>query len=365
MAPARDLYEILGVDRNAAQEEIKKAYRRLARQLHPDVNASHDAEERFKEVTGAYEILSDPAKRRQYDAYGTSGGPPGFPFGDVQDIFDFFFGGSPFGTRTRTRGTRQSRARRGEDLFAAIRLAFHEAAFGSHRDLVIEKLEACSLCDGGGAKPGTGPSRCRTCGGSGQVQQVRDSIFGTVMTSMPCTACDGSGEELRSPCERCRGSGQEAARRTVPVDLPAGVSGGLELRIAGGGHAGRAGGPPGDLYLRIEVEPHPVFERRGHDLFAVLEVPMVQGALGTEVEVETLDGPERVRIEPGTPSGTTLRLKGKGVPNLNRRGRGDLFITIEVEMPERLSREERRLLEQLADLRGEAKPEAGRLRRPS
>jgi len=360
----RDLYEILGVHHDATQDEIKKAYRRLARQLHPDVNSSEEAERRFKEVTGAYEILSDSGRRRQYDAYG-QGGPMGAPFADIQEIFDMFFGGSPFGTtfgtRTRTRGVRRSRARRGEDLFATVALTFEEAAFGARRELKIEKLEACGTCGGEGAAPGTGPSRCRTCGGSGQVQQVRDSIFGTVMTSMPCTICGGSGEELRSPCQTCRGTGQVSATRTSPADLPPGVSDGLELRIAGAGHAGRAGGPPGDLFLRLQVEPHPVFERRGQDLFAVLEVPMVQAALGTEIEIETLDGTERVEIEPGTRSGTTLRLRGKGVPNLNRRGRGDLFLSIDVDILSGLKRDERELLQQLAELRNERGP---RLRRP-
>ena len=360
----RDLYEILGVHHDATQDEIKRAYRRLARQLHPDVNSSEEAERRFKEVTGAYEILSDSGRRRQYDAYG-QGGPMGAPFADIQEIFDMFFGGSPFGTtfgtRTRTRGVRRSRARRGEDLFATVALTFEEAAFGARRELKIEKLEACGTCGGEGAAPGTGPSRCRTCGGSGQVQQVRDSIFGTVMTSMPCTICGGSGEELLSPCQSCHGTGQVAAKSTFPAELPAGVSDGLELRIAAAGHAGRAGGPTGDLYLRLQVEPHPVFERRGQDLFAVLEVPMVHAAIGTEVEVETLDGSERVEIEPGTRSGTTLHLKGKGVPNLNRRGRGDLFLTIDVDIPRGLKRDERKLLQQLAELRRDTGP---RLRRP-
>jgi molecular chaperone DnaJ len=364
MAQIRDLYEILGVPRDASQEEIKKAYRRLAREYHPDVSQSHDAEDRFKEIAGAYEILSDPAKREQYDRYGQGVGPMDFPFGDMADIFEAFFGGG------FARGTtaRRTRVRRGEDVFTTIQLTFEEAAFGAHRDLELEVLEACDRCGGSGSEPGTAPSRCRTCGGTGQVQDVRRSIFGTVMTAHPCAACEGTGRQILSRCERCRGDGRVAAIRRIPVDVPAGVSDGLELRVSGAGHAGTAGGSAGDLYLTIGVAPHPVFERRGQDLFAVLDVPMVQAALGAELEVPTLDGVERIQIEPGTASGTTLRLRGKGMPNLGRRGRGDLFVTVHVETPTDLSREERRLLERLAELRshpaGRRAHDRGRLRKP-
>ena len=364
MAQIRDLYEILGVPRDASQEDIKKAYRRLAREYHPDVSQSHDAEDRFKEIAGAYEILSDPAKRQQYDRYGQGGGPMDFPFGDVADIFEAFFGGG----FTRGTSARRTRVRRGEDVFTTVSLTFEEAAFGAHRELELERLDACDRCHGSGAEPGTAPSRCRSCGGTGQVQDLRRSIFGTVMTAHPCAACQGTGEEILSRCERCRGGGRVAASRTVPVDVPAGVADGLELRVTGAGHAGPAGGSPGDLYLTIAVAPHPVFERRGQDLFAVLEVPMVQAALGAELEIDTLDGVERIALEPGTASGTTLRLRGKGMQNLGRRGRGDLFVTIHVQTPTDLSREERTLLERLAELRGHAAGkrarDRGTLRKP-
>jgi molecular chaperone DnaJ len=365
MARTRDLYEILGVPRDATQEEIKRAYRRLARQYHPDVNRSHDAEERFKEIAAAYEILSDPDKRARYDRYGQGPGPMDFPFGDVADIFEAFFGTGGFGRRTVTRRTR---TRAGEDLYAEVSISFEEAAFGAHREVEVERLEACPACGGTGAEPGTGPMRCRSCGGSGQVQEVRRSIFGTVMTARTCVACDGTGEEILTPCRRCRGGGRVAAVRSVPVDLPAGVADGLELRISGAGNAGVAGGRPGDLYLQVRVAEHPIFERRGQDLFAVLEVPMVQAALGAELEVETLEGTERIRIEPGTPSGTVVRLRGKGLPSLGRRGRGDLFVTIRVQTPTDLTKQERELLERFAELRGQAAGrrarEAAVLRKP-
>jgi molecular chaperone DnaJ len=348
----RDLYEILGVARDATGDDIKKAYRRLAREHHPDVNPDPAAEERFKEVSAAYEILSDPQKRQQYDLYGQARGSVDFPFGDVADLFEAFFGQGSFGRR-RT-ATRRTRTQHGEDVFAQVPLTFREAVFGVRREVRIGRLGPCERCSGSGAEPGTSPQRCRTCGGTGQVQEVRRSIFGTVMTAHPCSTCEGTGEEVTTPCERCDGRGRVAAETSVSVDVPAGVSDGLDLRVPGVGHAGRAGGPAGDLYVTVSVEEDPVFERRGGDVFADLVIPMTQAALGAEIEVETLDGPERIEVQPGTASGTALRLRGKGVPNLGRRGRGDLFLTIRVDTPTAGSKEERRLLEQLAEVRGEA-----------
>jgi molecular chaperone DnaJ len=365
MAGIRDLYEILGVSRTATQDEIKKAYRGLARELHPDVSADPSTENRFKEVTAAYEILSDPEKRRQYDLYGQAGSDV-FPFAEVGDIFEAFFGAGTFGQRRPPR--RHTRVQRGEDLFASVSVSFREAAFGTHREVEVEALEPCERCGATGAKSGTGPSRCRRCGGVGQVQDVRRSIFGTVMTAQTCPSCEGTGEEIVSKCPDCAGDGRVARAHPVPVDFPPGVSNGMDLRVPGAGHAGRAGGPRGDLYLSIAVAESPVFERRDQDLLAVLEVPMVQAALGAELDVDTLDGTERVKLEAGVESGTVVRLRGKGIPNLNRRGRGDLFLTIHVETPKDLRRDERRLLEQLAEMRGEhvAKRESARatLRRP-
>jgi molecular chaperone DnaJ len=364
MAGVRDLYEILGVPRDATQDEIKRAYRRLARELHPDVSNDPSTEERFKEVTAAYEILSDPDKRRQYDRYG-QGGAEVFPFGDIGDLFEAFFGTGTFGRR---RPVRRTRTRRGEDVFASVSLTFAEAAFGVHREVEVELLETCDRCSGLGAEPGTGPTRCRTCGGTGQIQDVRRSIFGTVMTAQTCPACGGVGEEIVERCAACRGEGRVRVSRPVPVEIPAGVSHGMDLRVPGAGNAGRGGGPPGDLYLSIAVEPSPIFERQGDDLVSELEVSMVQAALGAELEVETLEGIERVRLEPGTQSGTVIQLRGKGIPHLDRRGRGDLLLTVRVRTPTDLDREERRLLERMAEIRGEAfgrhRVARGRMRRP-
>jgi molecular chaperone DnaJ len=346
MAVARDLYEVLGVPRGASDEDIRKAYRRLARELHPDVSADPETEERFKEVAGAYEILSDPEKRARYDAFGTAG-PGGQPFADISDIFEMFFGQGGFGGfGSRRRGPR-SRSRRGEDVGVIVRLSFEEAAFGIRREVELERLATCDRCLGNGAEPGTTPIACRTCGGTGEVQAVRRSVFGTLMTASPCGTCEGTGQEIPDPCEECRGQGRIRRPATVTVEIPACVSDGMELRVTGNGHAGVAGGSAGDLFVRLEVEPATRFERRGQDLFAVLDITVPQAALGADVKVAGIDGTETVRIDPGTESGTIVRLKGKGVPNLNRRGRGDLFVTLHVTTPKGLSREERQLLARL------------------
>ena len=367
MAIARDLYDVLGVSRDASDEDIRKAYRRLARELHPDVNGDPAAEERFKEIAGAYEILSDPERRARYDAFGTAG-PGGQPFGDIQDIFDMFFGQGGFGGfgQQRRRGAR-SRARRGEDAGVRIDLAFTDAAFGVRREIELERLAVCDRCLGNGAEPGTAPIACRTCGGTGEVQSVRRSVFGTLMTASPCQTCGGTGQEIPDKCARCFGEGRIRMPASVSVDIPAGVSDGMELRVAGSGHAGVAGGPPGDLFVRLDVEPSSAFERRGQDLYTVLDITVTQAALGGQTEIAGLDGPELVKLDAGTESGTIVRLRGKGVPNVNRRGRGDLFVTLHVVTPRELSKEERRLLEQLAELRGEpagGEARRGELRRP-
>jgi molecular chaperone DnaJ len=363
VAEAQDLYEVLGVSREASDDDIKKAYRRLARELHPDVNGDPAAGERFKRITAAYQVLSDPSKRRQYDMRGFQAIPDLFPF---SDIFDVFFG-QGFG-RTRSRGPR-TRARHGGDVYAQISLTLEEAAFGANREVPIESLETCAQCRGTGCEPGTHPTRCSRCGGSGEVQDVQRSFFGTIMTARPCTTCQGTGQEIRDRCTECGSDGRVPKQQVVTVEIPPGISDGMELRISAAGDAGRQGGDTGDLYLAVTVEPHPQFDRRGPDLFAVLEIAMTQAALGGEVDVRTLDGDERVRIEPGTQSGAVIRLRGRGLPHLGRRGRGDLLLDVEVQTPEGLHREERQLLERLAALRSEppGKREAapGRLRRPS
>ena len=366
MTPVRDLYEILGVTRDASSDDIKKAYRRLARELHPDVNPDPASETRFKEIVGAYEILSDAQKRERYDTFGAAG-PAGQGFTDIQDIFDMFFGGGGFGGVGRTRGSRPG-PRRGEDLSVRVSLTFREAAFGVRRELAIQRLTTCDRCLGNGAEPGTAPVSCRTCGGTGEVQSVRRSIFGTVMTSSACATCRGAGVEIPNKCKTCRGEGRVMRASKVSVDIPAGVSDGMELLVGGNGHVGNGGGPAGDLYVALGVEPAIAFERRGQDLYTVLDVSLIQAALGARVQIEGLDDVERIDIEPGTDSGTVVRLKGRGVPQLNRRGRGDLFVTLHVTTPGDLSREQRKLLEELAELRGETtsdhEPVIGELRRP-
>jgi molecular chaperone DnaJ len=347
VADVQDLYEVLGVGRDATEEDIRKAYRRLARELHPDVNTEPNAEERFKQVSAAYEVLSDPQKRRQYDTFGNQAIPDLFPFGD---IFDVFFGGGM--GRRRSRGPR-TRARRGEDLFAEISLSLEEAAFGVQREVDIDSMEPCDRCSGTGAEPGTSPTRCSRCGGSGELQEVQRTVFGTVMTARPCPTCEGTGEMIATPCTQCRGEGRVRRRQVVTVDVPAGVADGMELRIAGAGNGGRYGGPPGDLFHQVGVLPHPSFERRGSDLVSVLDLPLTQAVLGIELDVSTIDGVERVKVAPGTQPGSVIRLRGRGVPNLGRRGRGDLFLTVQVDVPDHLRKEERGLIERLAEIRGE------------
>jgi molecular chaperone DnaJ len=257
---------------------------------------------------------------------------------------------------------------RGADLQALLVLSLEEAAFGTEKEIQVQSRAACDRCDGSGCEPGTHPTRCRRCSGSGEVQEVQRSIFGTVMTSRTCGQCQGTGEEIADPCAQCRGDGRVTKRHVASVEVPPGVADGLELRISAGGDAGRAGGMPGDLYVRVQVEPHDRFERRGSDLVSLLEVPFTLAALGGEVEVPTLDGTEHVRIDPGTASGQILKLRGRGVPNLGRRGRGDLFLTMHVQTPEPRSKEERGLVERLAEIRGEphgkGNPWSGTLRRP-
>src|SRR5438552_12328928 len=357
MARLPDLYQVLGVPHDASEDEIKRTYRRLARELHPDVDKDPEAEHRFKQITAAYDVLKDPQRRRQYDLFGTQGVPAGggdfFPFGDMGDLFDVFFGGG-FGGGRRAGTRRRSRVQRGADLFTTVSLSFEEAVFGTEQDVVVDTLDACARCDGTGAEPGTQPQRCTRCGGSGQTQDVSRSIFGTVMTARPCTVCEGTGEEVVSPCTACRGDGRVPKRETVRVEVPAGIEDGMELRVGGHGQEGRVGGGPGDLYVSIRVKAHPVFERRGQDLVCAMSVPMTQAALGADVEIQTIDGEsEHVKLDPGIESGSVMRLRGRGVPRLGGRGRGDLYVTVLVETPKPKSKEERQLLERLAEVRGE------------
>jgi molecular chaperone DnaJ len=368
MTQARDLYQVLGVQPDASGEDIKRAYRKLARQFHPDVSQDPEADRRFKEINLAYQTLSDPHKRRQYDMFGGEGLTPDmFGFGpdlsDLSDLFSAFFGGGF--TRTRTRG-RPTRSRRGADLHAVIDLTFEEAAFGTQREVQVESREECPRCGGNGSEPGTFPTRCTRCGGTGEISDVRRSVFGTVMTSRTCGACEGTGEEISSPCRDCGGDGRVPRVQEVSVEIPAGVSDGMELRVQAGGEHGRHGGLAGDLYLTLRVAPDPLFERRGEDLFCTLEVPVTQALLGATLEIPTLDGPQTLTIPPGARPGTLLRLRGLGLPRLRRRGRGDLYVEVAVVVPEDLPKKERKIVEELARMRGELpgkEPLPARLRR--
>jgi molecular chaperone DnaJ len=352
---ARDHYAILGVRKDAPPEDIKRAYRRLVRQLHPDVNPDAETQEHFKEITAAYEVLSDPSKRQLYDMGGdplsASGSNPfNAGFGGLGDIMDAFFGGGGSrGPRTRTR--------KGNDALIHVEIDLVEAVFGATRELNIETAIVCATCDGAGTASGTHPDTCQVCKGRGEVSQVTRSFLGQVMTSRPCPQCGGVGTVIRHPCPECSGDGRVRARRTVEVGIPAGVEHGMRLRLSGEGEVGPGGGPAGDLYVEIEERKHPTFERHGVDLHAAVPVPMTAAALGTSLKVETLDGPVDIDVKPGTQSGTVIPLRGRGVPRLRSNSRGDLHVHLEVTTPTKLDAEQEELMRKLASLRGEETPD--------
>ncbi|MGH2769883.1 MAG: molecular chaperone DnaJ [Actinomycetota bacterium] len=347
---ARDYYQILGVARDAQEEEIKKAYRKLARQYHPDANREDpQAEEKFKEIAEAYSVLSDPARRRDYDLFGSAKVPAGGfdPF----DLFTSFFGGDLFGGSAS--GRRGGRTGRGNDLGLELVVTLEEAVKGASKSATIHNLQGCESCRGSGCAPGTSPARCSRCAGTGAVRQVQRSIFGNLMSSFTCPTCRGTGDEIASPCKECNGEGRMERLDEIPIEVPAGVKDGIQLRISGRGEAGARGGGAGDLYVQIRVLPDERFVRRGDDLLTIHMVSMTQAALGAAVEVATFDGPAKLTVVPGTQPGKVLRIRGRGVPHLGRAGRGDLLVEIRVEVPTDLSEEESQLLRQLAALRGE------------
>lgn len=357
MADKRDYYEVLGVQRSASKDELKKAYRRLARQYHPDVNRDNGASERFKEINEAYEVLADDDKRAAYDRFGHAGvqGGTGFSgfdaagFSGFADIFEEFFGGGLGNSRRRRSGPR-----RGADLRYDLTITFEEAVFGIEKEVDITRPEICHECNGSGAEPGSSPERCGTCNGSGEVRRVQQSILGSFVNVTTCPNCQGSGEVITQPCKTCNGRKQVQRTRSIKVKIPAGVDNDTQIRLTGEGGPGVNGGPPGNLYVVINVQRHPYFQRRDSDIFLDMQINVAQAALGDEITIPTMDGEEKLTIPPGTQSGSVFRLRGKGVPRLDRSGRGsyvgrgDQHIIIQVAIPKKLNDEQKKLFKELS-----------------
>ena len=350
---ATDYYEALGVDRSASTEEIKKAYRKKARRLHPDVNEAPDAEEQFKRLGRAYEVLADPQKRQNYDATGDPdgraagfGGAGAGGFGGFSDIFETFFGGGGSGGPA-------SRTRRGQDSLIRVRIDLRDAVFGVTKEVEVETAVTCPDCDGSCMRPGSTPTTCPDCHGAGQTQRPMRSILGTVIQTQTCARCAGFGNIIEDPCQECDGQGRVRERKTLKVKIPAGVDRGNRIHLSGQGEAGIAGGPAGDLFIEVDIRPHSVFTRRGNDLHATITVPMTAAALGTTVNLESFDGDEQIEVKPGTQSGEVITLRGKGVAHLRGMGRGELKVHLKVETPAKLSDKQKELLRLLAEERGE------------
>lgn len=359
----RDYYEVLGVGQDASQDEVKKAYRKLARQYHPDVNKDDpDAEQKFKELSEAYEVLSDSNARARYDQFGhedptqgmgggQGGGFSDFGGGGFGDIFDMFFGG----------GGRSRGPQRGSDLEYELEVPFEEAAFGTEKDVLIPRTETCSTCSGSGARPGTKVETCSTCKGSGEQQTVVNTPFGRMVNRKTCSACHGTGKRITSPCPDCHGHGLRRVRRTVKIKVPAGVDTGMRLRMPGAGEMSPNGGQPGDLHIVIRVHPHDLFDRDGNNVYIDVPLTFVQAALGDEIEVPTLDGNVKLRVPEGTQTGTSFRLRGKGIPRVGMQTqRGDQHVRVHVITPTNLNEHQRELLRDLSDELGEAPQEQSR-----
>ena len=355
----QDYYEVLGLKKDATDADIKRAYRKLAAQYHPDVNHDPGAEEKFKEINEANEVLSDPDKRARYDQYGFAGVDPNFnpnaggspfggagfgDFGDLGDIFGSFFGGGSSGRASR------NGPQRGKDLEVDEVISFEQAAFGVEKEVNFARVEDCPDCHGNGAKPGTSPETCSACGGSGQVKSVQRTPFGQFATSRPCNTCGGSGKVIKTPCPKCDGKGKVRRKTTVKVNIPAGIDEGQTISMPGEGNAGVRGGRNGDLFINIHVRPHPIFERDGQNVLCSVPVTFVQATLGAEVEVPTLHGKVKMTIPEGTQPGTEFRLRGKGIPNVRTKVAGDQFVKVIVEVPKNLSAEQKEVLEKFASM---------------
>ncbi len=349
----RDYYETLGVGKDASDDELKSAFRKLARQYHPDVNKDHDAEEKFKELNEAYGVLSDKDKRARYDRFGKEGlGNMGGGFHDYtvdfNDIFEDLLSGFGFSSGRRSRKS----PRRGRDLQMQMSLKFEEAVFGADKEIEFEREDTCSRCSGSGAEPGTSPTKCSTCNGQGEVRQVRQTFLGQMVQTATCPACNGRGETISSPCKTCRGGGLERKKIKKKVQVPPGVDTGTQIRLAGEGGPGVFGGPNGNLFLLLDVQPHKFFKRRENDIILNLDINVAQAVLGAEIEVPTIDGDEKLKIPAGTQAGKVFHLKGKGVPHLRRSGRGNQLVIVNVEIPSKLTKEQRELFEKLAESLG-------------
>jgi len=355
----RDYYEVLGVPRNASDDDIKKAFRRLARQFHPDVNKAAEAEGKFKEANEAYEVLSDTQRRAAYDQFGHRAAANGFGqanyegFGGLGDLFETFFGAGVSGATRRGPD-------RGADLRTDLSLTFEEAVFGVEREIEVPRWETCGVCRGNGAQPGTAPARCPTCGGSGEIRRAQQSIFGQFVNVVMCDRCRGEGRIITSPCSECRGAGRVRATRKLPIKIPAGVDNGTQMRIPGEGEAGQRGGPRGNLYVAFHVQAHDVFEREGNDIHVTLPLSFSQVALGDDVEVPTIDGSVNLKIPAGTQTGRRFRLRGRGVPVLEGSGRGDAFVSVAVITPTELSPRERELFKEIAKVERRTTPHEGK-----
>ena len=357
----RDYYEVLGITKGASEDEIKKAYKKMARKYHPDLNpGDKEAEEKFKEVNEAYEVLSDPDKKARYDQYGHAGVDPNFgaggagfdgsfDFGDLGDIFGSFFGGG-FGGGRRTN---PNAPQRGESIRMSLAISFEEAAFGCEKEVTVDRMEQCGACHGSGCAPGTSPEVCPDCHGSGQVQVRRQTPMGVFASTSPCPKCGGKGQIIHQPCKDCHGTGSARKRKTIQASIPAGIDNGQTISIRGQGNAGKNGGPAGDLLITITIRPHELFRREGTSVLCEAPITFAQAVLGAELVIPTIDGKVKYDLPEGTQSGTTFRLKGKGIPSIPGRGRGDQYVTVYIETPRNLNKEQKEALKKFAETMGD------------